>query len=81
MAADGLLYAALPGRKVLALAASVLFSLPFVRELVLWTRCIDAGKKTAARALRKGHSLLVIPGGEAEQMRTKPGVEEVPPLP
>jgi len=77
MAIDGLLYAALPGRTVLALAASVLFSLPFVRELCLWTRCIDASKKVAARALRKGRSLLVIPGGEAEQMRTMPGVEEV----
>ena len=74
---DGLLYAAMPGRHVLALAASVLFTLPFVRELCLWTRCIDASKPIASRALRKGHSLLVLPGGEAEQMRTRPGVEEV----
>ena len=49
VALDGLLYAALPGRTVLALAASVLFSLPFVRELCLWTRCIDASKKVAAQ--------------------------------
>ena len=79
VAMDGMLYAALPGRTVLSLAASVLFSLPFVREVCLWTRCIDARKAVAARALRQGHSLLVIPGGEAEQMRTAPGVEEVGP--
>lgn len=77
VAMDGLLYQALPGREVLTLGASVLFSLPFVRELVLWTRCIDASKHVAARALRRGLSLQVIPGGEAEQMRTQTGVEEV----
>ncbi|KAL1503521.1 hypothetical protein AB1Y20_012001 [Prymnesium parvum] len=77
LAMDGLLYAALPGREVLTLGASVLFSLPLVRELVLWTRCIDASKRVAARALAAGRSLQVIPGGEAEQMRTRTGVEEV----
>jgi len=77
VAMDGLLYEALPGREVLTLAASVLFALPLVRELVLWTRCIDAGKRTASKALSKGCSLAVIPGGEAEQMRTQTGVEEV----
>ena len=77
IATDALLYAALPGRTVLCLSASVLFALPFVRQLCLWTRCIDASKPVAARALKKGHSLLVIPGGEAEQMRTRPGVEDV----
>ena len=77
VAMDGLLYDALPGRPVFTLAASVLFALPLVRELVLWTRCIDASKKVAARALSKGLSLAVIPGGEAEQMRTQTAVEEV----
>ena len=77
VAMDGLLYEALPGREVLTLAASVLFSLPLVRELVLWTRCIDASKKVAKRALDRGLSLAVIPGGEAEQMRTRTGIEEV----
>ena len=50
----------MPGRRCFVLAASLLFALPLVRELVLWTRCIDARKAV-------GHSLLVVPGGEAEQ--------------
>ena len=57
---DGMLYEALPHRNVLTLSASVLFHLPLVRELSLWTRCIDARKSVACRALRKGHSLMVI---------------------
>ena len=74
---DGMMYDALPDREVLTLSASVLFYLPMVRELSLWTRCIDASKSVAARALRKGHSLMVIPGGEQEQIRTIQGKEEV----
>jgi hypothetical protein len=74
---DGLLYDALPGRSVLMLAASVVFSLPLVRELSLWTRTIDASRAVATRALENKHSLMVIPGGEAEQIRTRRGVEEV----
>ncbi|CAE8697401.1 unnamed protein product, partial [Polarella glacialis] len=74
---DGLLYEAMPERRVLVLSASVLFCLPLVRELALWTRCIDARKSVAARALQKGNSLMVIPGGEHEQIRTVTGREEV----
>merc|ERR1712166_725796 len=74
---DGLLYEALPGRHLFTLGASVLFSLPLVRELALWTRTIDASKSVAKRALESGVSLAVIPGGEAEQMRTQTGVEDV----
>lgn len=74
---DGMLYDALPGRKVLSLSATVLFWLPVVRELAVWTRCIDARKSVASRALRQRHSLMVLPGGEAEQMRTREGREEV----
>ena len=59
VAMDGMLYAALPGRQVFTLSASVLFSLPLVRELCLWTRCIDASKPVAARALQRGLSLMV----------------------
>merc|ERR1712048_514373 len=74
---DGMLYDALPGRQILSLSASVLYYIPVVRELALWTRCIDARKKVAAGALQRGHSIMVIPGGEHEQIRTKKGHEEV----
>lgn len=62
---------------MLTLVASVLFWIPLVRELSVWTRCIDASKPVAERALRNGSSLMVIPGGEAEQIATKCGQEEV----
>lgn len=74
---DGMLYSALPGREVLVLSASVLFCIPLVRELALWTRCIDASRPVAARALKNGHSLMVIPGGEMEMIRTVKGRESV----
>merc|ERR1719401_2359817 len=74
---DGMMYEALPGRRVLTLSASVLFRIPLVRELALWTGCIDASRPVAARALRRGHSLMVIPGGEMEQIRTQDGCEGV----
>eukprot|EP00415_Alexandrium_ostenfeldii_P001130 UN1130 len=74
---DGMLYSALPGREVLVLSASVLFCIPLVRELALWTRCIDASRPVAARALKHGHSLMVIPGGEMEMIRTTKGREQV----
>ena len=74
---DGLLYGALPGRSVLSLAASVLFALPIVRTVALWTRCIDASRPVARRALAQGHSLLVLPGGEREQFLTTAGREQV----
>jgi len=74
---DGMLYEALPKREVLTLSASVLFYIPMVRELALWTRCIDARKSVATKALKKKHSLMVIPGGEQEQIRTVEGKEEV----
>mmetsp|Transcript_44225 Transcript_44225/g.92107 ORF Transcript_44225/g.92107 Transcript_44225/m.92107 type:complete len:388 (-) Transcript_44225:1169-2332(-) len=65
--------------KMRYLAASVLFSIPLVRELCLWTGCIDAGRKHAEAALSEPHnkSLLVLPGGEAEQIQTIYGKEKL----
>eukprot|EP00416_Gambierdiscus_australes_P018900 CAMPEP_0171072034 /NCGR_PEP_ID=MMETSP0766_2-20121228/10632_1 /TAXON_ID=439317 /ORGANISM="Gambierdiscus australes, Strain CAWD 149" /LENGTH=323 /DNA_ID=CAMNT_0011528593 /DNA_START=126 /DNA_END=1097 /DNA_ORIENTATION=- len=77
MFADGLLYDALPEREVLTLSATVLFYIPLVRELALWTRCVDARRQVAAAALARGKSLMVLPGGELEQIRTRAGKEEV----
>jgi hypothetical protein len=72
---DGMLYEALPNLDYRTLGASVLFKLPIVREVCLWTRLIDASKEVANRWLEKGKSLFIIIGGEAEQMLTQQGKE------
>lgn len=59
------------------LAATVLFRMPFIREVALWTGCIDARRSVAEKTLQRGESLLVLPGGEAEQIRTTYGREIV----
>lgn len=76
---DGMLDDALPNtaHKVRALAATVLFRLPIVREIALWTGCVDARRSVADSLLKRGYSFLVLPGGMAEQIRTIRGREEV----
>mmetsp|Transcript_15331 Transcript_15331/g.24978 ORF Transcript_15331/g.24978 Transcript_15331/m.24978 type:complete len:322 (-) Transcript_15331:323-1288(-) len=53
------------------LAASVVFYVPLLREISLYTHCIDAGKASATKAMKAGHSIIVVPGGEQEQMLTR----------
>ena len=65
------------GRRVRSLVATVLFKLPVVREICLWTGCVDARRSVAEKLLDRRHSLLVVPGGEAEQIRTAYGRERV----
>lgn len=60
-----------------ALAASVLFTMPLIRELCLWSGAIDASRESANECLEAGHSLQIMPGGEMEQMLTRYGHESV----
>lgn len=63
--------------RVRTLAATVLFTLPVVREVALWSGCVDAGRRSAQKCLQNGMSLLILPGGQQEQLRVTPGHELV----
>ena len=52
------------------LAASIVFKIPFLRELCLWLGNIDCSKKYCHKALQNGYSLFVYTGGEYEQLLT-----------
>lgn len=66
--------AAFPGIKFRVLTATAAFYVPWIREMWLWSYCVDASKKTAVYVMEKlGCSIFVYPGGEREQMETQRG--------
>jgi 2-acylglycerol O-acyltransferase 2 len=76
---DALLHDTFPNiaSDIRSLAASVLFRAPIVREWCLWTSGMDARKSVVDAALERGRTILVRPGGLAEQLRTTMGKEIV----
>jgi hypothetical protein len=66
-----------PGIETRDLTASTAFKVPLIRDIWLWTSCVDASKPVAVGVLRSGRSVLVYPGGEAEQIRTEYGKEKI----
>ncbi|CEG42171.1 monoacylglycerol oacyltransferase [Plasmopara halstedii] len=55
------------------LAASVCFRVPFYREYLLWSGCVDARRSVAEQMLQDGKSLVIMVGGIAEQMLSQRG--------
>mmetsp|Transcript_15648 Transcript_15648/g.20393 ORF Transcript_15648/g.20393 Transcript_15648/m.20393 type:complete len:347 (-) Transcript_15648:11-1051(-) len=76
---DGMLHDEMPNtfHRLRSLAASVLFRIPAIREISLWSNCVDASRSVAERLLKRGRSLMILPGGQAEQMRTIFGRERI----
>lgn len=70
--------AAFPGVKFRVLTATAAFFVPFIREMWLWSYCVDASKPTAVRVLEvERSSVFVYPGGEKEQLETIYGQQRV----
>lgn len=69
---DTLWNKAFPGISFRVLTARAAFFVPFIRELWLWTSCVDASREVATKLLRDINcSLFVYPGGEKEQIQTE----------
>lgn len=66
-------FKAFPGVQFRVLAATAALRVPVIREMWLWSYCIDASKAVARRALKSRTSLVLYPGGEKEQMMTVRG--------
>ena len=51
------------------IGASVLFYLPFVREVTLWCGALDAGKETVEMLLQAGANVELYPGALDEMIQ------------
>ena len=56
----------LPGIRPATLSASIVFQIPIMRDLLLWTGLRVVSRSTFARTLRTRRSVIVVPGGQAE---------------
>ena len=65
-----------PWLRVRPCAASILFRIPLIREYLIWTGHLDAGKRTMAKHMAKGKDDLgLVVGGEQEALLTRNGEE------
>lgn len=75
---DSLWNKAFPGVSFRVLTARAAFFVPFIRELWLWTSCVDASREVATKLLRDLNcSLFVYPGGEKEQIMSEYGQHKI----
>lgn len=66
----------LPGIHPSTLSASIVFQIPFMRDLLLWTGLREVTRKTFIRTLKERRSLVVVPGGQAELVETHKFAEQ-----
>ncbi|XP_004345508.1 monoacylglycerol O-acyltransferase 3 [Capsaspora owczarzaki ATCC 30864] len=63
----------LPGLDLRVLSVSPNFLLPFWREIFLASGAVEASAHVATAVLESGRSVLVLPGGVAEMLKSRPG--------
>lgn len=56
----------LPRVRPVTLTASIIFSLPFLRDILLWMGARVVSKDVIIRCLRDRGSVMLVPGGQAE---------------
>ena len=72
------LRAAAPWLRIRPGAATVLFRVPLIREYMVWTGHIDAGRRTLQKHMAKGESDVALAiGGEKEALLTTNGREAI----
>ena len=60
-----------------SLLCSILFYIPFAREVLLGSGYRDASRTTCERILREGNSIYLVTGGSAESIETEKGKDKV----
>lgn len=52
--------------KISFLVSDILFKLPIVSDMLTWTQCAPADKKTVISSMRAGENISILPGGYQE---------------
>ncbi len=63
--------------KMVCFCASILFYVPFVRDIILAFGFRDASRETVRAALRQGNSVVLVVGGAAESLLALPGTDKL----
>lgn len=64
--------AAYPGLEVDVCGASVMFSCPLLREILLWSGGREVSASAIRHALHANRSILLVPGGQREMLHSQP---------
>ncbi|CAD2215450.1 diacylglycerol acyltransferase [Angomonas deanei] len=66
-----------PGHYVSTHVASIIFNVPVIRDYNLLLGCLSVSRRGIEASLKRGNSVLVVTGGQAEMLHTKISKEEM----
>ena len=68
-----------PGVRPATLTASIVFQLPFLRDLLLWIGTRAVSRATFASTLRERGAVMMVPGGQAELVEAHQAAQRAAP--